>query len=107
MAEEGSDPRVVLTVEQRAQLRPTVAADALEQLLGRVPRPVHAFLLLLCSRAPTAARWQAAVAELRAHGDARSDLPDGDDMPRFVGNVRFNDAELDALWQAVEPGRAA
>ena len=109
MAADGSDPRHLLSAEQRARLRPTIDVTVLEELLRHVPVAMHPLLLLCCARVPTAEEWQAAVAMLQEHSDEPADTPPDEPpgRPRIVEGLRFNDPELNALWRAVEPGRAA
>ena len=90
---EGSEPRHVLTPEQRSRLRPTVDVETLERLLGRLSPEWHPFVLLLCDRAPTQEQWTTVFPDA-AHG------------VRVISDVHLRDPALEALWQAVEPGRA-
>ena len=88
------EPRHVLTPEQRARLRPTVDADALERLLGRLPLETHPLMLLLCDRSATREEVKAVFPNV---------APDG---PFAVWDVHLQDPALEALWQAVQFGRA-
>ena len=117
----------LLTDEDRARLRPTVDAAALERFLSIAPRPTHRLAVLTFVRQVTLddvrdlnERLGDAEANRELDQLLRRPLPPGDlQVPQAPGAVPFQtvpsityvtqlmppeDPALLALWRAIEPG---
>lgn len=89
-----------LSPEERAGLRPTVDAQALERLLAVAPPESRPLILAVCARDPEPMGLLEPFPESEA-GPRLTFLP-------FVQRdvmIAFDDPELQRLWEAVEPSK--
>ena len=109
-----------LTPQERKRLRGTINVPVLERLLSLAPANARALILLLCSKNVSDSEIKAAgfqisssiskpTFKLPSDSRIRSEQKEGSAVPiepvkQIHLSFKFEDPDLQALWERVEPG---